>query len=394
MTMTIRSANRCRMYPNKTQITSALKTLGSCRYVYNLYLDTWNTCYKYTGTGLSYNECCKSLTDLKKAVLWLKEADSTALQSSLRYLSDAFQAYFDGISDHPVFHRKGKKDSYTCKNNNDSIRILDQKHIQLPKLGRVKVHGLRKMNGKILSAAMTLEPDGKWYVSLQYESEEDRTLPQTGNTVGIDLGLHDFAVLSDGEKIPNPKNLKKLENKLEKEQRILSRREKANISRYIEKNGKRFPVYKRPLHECKNYMKQKRKVASIHAKIRNCRRDFEHKLSAEIIKNHDVICLEDLNIKGMMKNHRLAKAVGDASFSEFSHMLAYKGEWYGREVIHIGRYYPSSQICSVCGTVVPVTKDLCIRKWECPHCGSHHDRDINAAKNIEKEGMSLLLLNT
>ena len=390
MTMTIRSGNRCRMFPNKTQITSALKTLGSCRYVYNLYLDTWNTCLKHTGKGLSYNECCKSLTDLKKAVPWMKEAESTALQSSLRYLSDAFRAYFEGVRDHPVFPRRGRKDSYTYRNNNGSIRILDSKHIQLPKLGRVKVHGLRKMNGKILSVTVTPEADGKWYVSLLYESNEDRTLPGTGKTVGIDLGLHDFAVLSDGTKIPNPKNLKKPEKKLQKEQRILSRREKANILRCTQKDGKRIPVCKRPLHTCKNYMKQKRRVASIHAKIRNCRKDFEHQLSAEIIKNHDVICLEDLNIKGMMKNHRLAKAVTDASFSAFSHMLAYKGEWYGRDAVYIGRYYPSSQICSVCKTAVSVTKDLRIREWECPHCKAVHDRDVNAAKNILKEGLRLL----
>jgi len=357
--------------------------------VYNLFLDTWNTTYKFTGEGMTYSSCSAFLTELKRVVPWLREADSTALQSALRNLSDAFSAFFEGRADHPVFRRKGHHDSYTSKNNNNSIRVEGKNHIVIPKAGRIRVRGLRGFDGRIISATVSHEPTGRWYVSLLYETDDPEPLPANGDPVGIDLGLREFAVLSSGEKYDNLKAFSGLEKKLAREQRILARRRESNIERYIEHNGRRYPVYKRPLSECRNYQKQKRRVSRIYAKIRNQRLDYEHKLSTELIKNHDVICLEDLNVSGMMKNHRLAKAIGDVSWHEFARMLMYKADRYGRRIVFIGRFYPSSQTCSFCGAINPAVMDLSIREWDCPECGSHHDRDVNAAINIRNKGLRL-----
>ena len=200
------------------------------------------------------------MTELKKVLPWLKEAESTALQSSLRNLSNAFNAYFDGRTERPIYHRKGHHDSYTCRNNSDSIRIIDSHHVQLPKLGIVRVRGLREINGRILNATVTKETTGKWYLSLQYETEIRDTYPLTGNTVGIDLGIHDFIVLSDGTGICNPKIYAKYEKKLIREQKKLSRMFNANVSHYTERNGKKYPVLKRPLKECRNYQKHKKRL--------------------------------------------------------------------------------------------------------------------------------------
>ena len=216
---------------------------------------------------------------------------------------------------------------------------------------------------------------GNYYVSILCESEV-LPLPKTGFNVGIDLGISDFAILSTGEKIGNERFLKQLSKKLAKEQKILSRR--ALIAK---KSGKK-------LSESMNYQKQRIKVAKIYEKITNKRRDFLNKLSTEIIKNHDMICIEDLSSQNLMKNHKLAKAIGDVSWSKFVRMLEYKADWYDKQVSKISRWYPLSQICSDCGHTSG-KKALAIREWTCDNCGSHHDRDINASINILNEGLRL-----
>lgn len=388
-------ANKVRMYPNNQQIVQMIKTIGCSRYVYNYFLNLWNTTYKQTGKGLSYRQCQNMLPDLKKINVWLKEPDSTALQQSARSLSEAFGRFFDHNADHPVFHKKGIHDSYTSvcnydKNGNASIRVIDKHHIALPKLGIVYVRRLRLFEGKVLQATVTHAPTDKWFVSILYECEDEQPLACTNESVGVDLGLKDFIILSDGTKVENPAYLKRLEDKLAREQRILARRREENIDHYDVRDGKRYPVYKRPLSECKNYQKQKRKVARIYEKIKNQRIDFEQKLSTEIVKNHDVICMEDLDIKSMLKDSAHAKAISDASWSEFKSMLVYKAQRYGRTIVFVDRFFPSSQTCSVCGCINPAVKYLSVRKWICPHCGAEHDRDVNAAKNILNEGLRLL----
>ncbi|MES1964878.1 transposase [Psychrobacter sp. AH5] len=225
-------------------------------------------------------------------------------------------------------------------------------------------------------------PSGKYYVSLLVETIIDE-LPKTGSNIGVDLGLTDFIVLSDGSKAANPKFLSKLQDKLAREQKTLARRrEIANTEQ-------------RKLSDSKNYQKQKLKVAKVYERITNCRKDFLHKLSFNLIKNHDVIAIEDLNVKGMVKNRKLAKAISDSSWSTFTTMLAYKAEWYGKALIKIDRWYPSSKTCSGCGHLLIKDKlSLSVRSWTCPSCQQNNNRDINASINILNEGLKLASIKT
>lgn len=318
------------------------------------------------------------LTDLKKQEdkQWLKDVDCRALQNTLIHLSDGFDRYFNQQNKAPRFKRKNRgSQSYSTSNGNNTIRIENNK-IRLPKIGFIRFANSRKVKGKIIGATIKVTASGKYFFSIQCK-EESKPLSKTNSSVGIDLGINHFAVCSDGRRIQNGRFIFQMEKKIIREQRKLSRR-------YIQakKEGK-------DLLNAKNYQKQRIKVARLMEQVKHRREDFLNKLSTEFIKSHDVICIEDLNSQGMMMNRSLPRHISDVSWSAFIRKLEYKAEWYGKEVIKISRWYPSSQLCSSCGQNGG-KRSLKVREWDCPHCFAHHDRDLNASINILNEGLNLL----
>lgn len=358
-----------RLYPTKEQEVQIQKNFGCVRFVYNYYLAKRVDLYEKSKETFNYYASAKDLTQLKKELTWLKEAESTSLQSSLKNLDEAYQKFFKEHIGYPKFKsKKTHKFSYTCKCVSNNIEIIQNNKIKLPKLGIVNIRNKLPIQGKILSATISQVPSGKYYVSICCDNVNIKPFNKTGAVVGIDLGIKDFAISSDGLKIPNPKYLKQSLHKLAKLQRELSRKTTGSS----------------------NYNKQRIKVARLQEHITNQRKDFLHKLSTQLIKDYDIICLEDLKVSNMIKNHKLARNIADCSWSTFVSYLTYKSVWYDKQISKVSTFFSSSQTCNVCGEKFPFTKDLGVREWTCPNCSSKLDRDINAANNILNEGLRLI----
>ncbi len=361
-------AYKYRIYPTPEQRVLIAKSLGSCRWFYNYALNKTNEQYKATGKGLSRNDIIKLLPQLKKEYQWLRDPPSQALQQVALDLSSAFLNFFEKRAQFPKFKKKGHKQSMRfpqgCKLLEDSIK--------LPKLGNVYCKISRKPEGALKSVTLTQTSSGKYFVSCLFD--DGKSPPRIkggigeGQAIGIDLGLNHFAITSDGTKHGNPQYYRKYETKLAKKQQELTHKQLGSHNRY----------------------KAKVKVARVSEKINRCREDFLHKLSRKLVDENQVICVENLAVKNMVRNHKLAKSINDVSWGMFCTMLKYKAEWEGKTYIEVDRFYPSSKTCNNCLNIVD-SLPLDLRFWDCQHCGiTNIDRDINAAKNIRDEGLRIM----
>ena len=363
---TIFKSFKFRIYPNKEQEILLAKHFGACRFVFNHYLNKRKESYLEDKKSLNYYDNANDLTQFKKDenYNWLKEINSQSLQSSLRNLDTAYGKFFRKQTKFPRFKSKYDRQSFKIP----QFVKLENNELIIPKFkGGIKINLHREINDEILFATISKSTTGKYYVSITCEVQHE-PFDKTNSKVGIDTGIKDLAILSDGTTYENIRSLKNSLKKLKYEQRQLSKKVKGSSSRN----------------------KQKQKLAIVHEKITNVRKDYLHKVSTEIVKNHDIISVEDLAVKNIMKNHKLAQAMFDVSLGSFYSMLEYKSGWNDKQFVKIDRFFPSSKMCSECGWI---NGDLTlnIREWTCPSCGEKHDRDFNASKNILKQGLKIIL---
>ena len=364
---------RVRLYPTDEQKILINKTFGCCRVVYNKTLARKKELWESNNHSLSKCEAIKSLPTLKadEEFSWLSEVDSVALQASIENLFRAYDNFFksvknkDGKFSYPKFKSKKNRQSYTTKNTHDCIKVIG-KSLQLPKLGFIKFRCGKEIIGKIKRVTVTRDNDGKYYASITCENVPYKMHDSTGSVVGIDLGIKSLVTTSDGIKSGPCNKYRKSLQRLKRSQRRMSRK----------------PI------GSKNREKQRIIVAKQSRKVKNQRNDFQHKLSRQLVNDYDLICVETLNTKGMLKNHKLAQSIQDSAFSSLIQKITYKAEWEKKVVVKIDRFYPSSKRCNCCGFV---NHELTLgdREWVCPECGTRLDRDMNAAKNILEEGLRI-----
>ena len=363
-------AYKFRIYPTTAQAELIAQTFGCKRWVYNHFLAERIAIYESENRTAGRFEQSARLTQLKKETEWLRTPDKCALQNALADLDIAYQNFFRRVKsgEKPGFPKfKSKRDRSQCYRTSGTIK-MHTKHIQLPKLGLVQCRISKQTEGRIISATVSQNPSGKYFVSVLCTDVDVQPMDRTGAVVGVDLGLKELAITSDSQHFANPKHFTKSQKKLAKLQRRLSRKSKGSNNRE----------------------KARIKVARLHEHIANQRLDNAHKMTTSLVRDYDLIAIETLMPKNMVKNRRLAKAISDAAWGEIVRQLEYKCNWYGKDLVKVDRFYPSSQTCNSCGFKNSDTKNLAVREWDCPKCGAHHDRDVNAAKNILDEGLRIL----